>query len=565
MSLGRDDQLRRSSEASTTLAAGRVQLVCPQCAKVLAANAQTLVCVGCRADYQVVGGIPILSALPDDDPCAEYKRRQIDFFDAEAADFETTRPQGQPRLYGWLMMEKLRRSVRGVEHRLPGATVLTVCGGSGMDAEFLARQGALVIASDLSLGAVERAVERGRRAGLSIDAVVADAEHLPFEDRSVDIVYVHDGLHHLSDPMLGLAEMCRVARRCVLVTEPSRAAVTTIAVRLGVALELEDAGNRVERVSAEQIGGHLALHGFQLIGACRYAMYYQHEPGRWMRFFSRRRSFPVARLMITAFNAALASMGNKLSVRAERASAHPTALETPPHESPEVRAGLLPERYGYAMQDVLMRHARPLLKPGMAILDVGSGRSASIAPEHRPSACRYVGLDISADELRRAAPQVYDSTITHDITKPLPQGEQFDLILSWQVLEHVRPTEQAIENLRAALHPGGTMLVQVSGTFSAFALLARLIPHRARVWAMAQYLGHAEEEKFPTHYDHCWASALERMCSSWSAVTLYPFYRGAGYFGMSRLVQRAYLQYESAVAAREIRNLATHYLVVARR
>ena len=98
------------------------------------------------------------------------------------------------------MTEKFRRSVKGVEDRLPGATLLTVCGGSGMDAEFLAQQGAVVIASDLSLGAAQRAVERGRRAGLPIEAVVADAEHLPFADRSVDIVYVHDGLHHLSDP-----------------------------------------------------------------------------------------------------------------------------------------------------------------------------------------------------------------------------------------------------------------------------------------------------------------------------------------------------------------------------
>jgi SAM-dependent methyltransferase len=260
-----------------------------------------------------------MSGLGADDPGVDYKRRQIEFFDGEAAEFEITRPRGQPRLYGWLMAEKFRRSVRGVEDRLPGATVLTVCGGSGMDAEFLAQQGASVIASDLSLGAVQRAAERGRRAGLPIDAVVADAEHLPFADRSFDIVYVHDGLHHLSDPMVGLAEMCRVARTCVLVTEPSRAAVTDIAVRLGIALTEEDAGNRVERLSLEQVTAHLSEVRFGIVGVDRYAMYYQHTPGRWMRFFSRRRSFPLALLVIVAFNHTLGSVGNKLSLRAVRA------------------------------------------------------------------------------------------------------------------------------------------------------------------------------------------------------------------------------------------------------
>jgi SAM-dependent methyltransferase len=299
--------------------ARRVQLACARCRGALAASGDELACGGCGARYPVVAGVPVLSGLAGDDPATAYKRRQVEFFDGEAEEFEIARPQRQPRLYGWLMTEKFRRSVRGVESRLAGATVLTVCGGSGMDAEFLARRGAAVIASDLSLGAARRACERGRRCGLAIDAVVADAEHLPFADRSVGIVYVHDGLHHLRDPMVGLAEMCRVARDCVLVTEPSRAAVTAIAVRLGIALEEEDAGNRVERVSTEQIAACLAEHGLDVVGVDRYAMYYRHEPGRWMRFFSRRRSFPLARRAIVAFNLVLGSAGNKLSVRAMRA------------------------------------------------------------------------------------------------------------------------------------------------------------------------------------------------------------------------------------------------------
>jgi len=73
---------------------------------------------------------------------------------------------------------------------------------------------------------------------------------------------------------------------------------------------------------------------------------------------------------------------------------------------------------------------RPLLKPGVAILDVGAGRSPMIAPEHRPPGCRAVGLDISEDELRSAAPGAYEHTMAHDITKPLPVGELFDLVLS---------------------------------------------------------------------------------------------------------------------------------------
>lgn len=292
------------------------KFACPRCRSSLASPAGDLVCCGCEERYAIVDGIPILLGLAEDEPGAHYKRRQIAFFDAEAPEFEITRPKGQPAFYGWLMAEKFRRSIRGVE--LAGASVLTVCGGSGMDAEFLARRGAVVTASDLSLGAAQRALERGRRCGLPIGAVVADVEQLPFADCSVDIVYVHDGLHHLSDPLVGLAEMCRVARRCVLITEPSRAAVTAIAVRLGIALDEEDAGNRVERVSAEQVSACLDEYGMKVVGVDRYAMYYQHEPGSWMRFFSRRRTLPIARLAFRTLNLVLGSVGNKLTVRGVR-------------------------------------------------------------------------------------------------------------------------------------------------------------------------------------------------------------------------------------------------------
>jgi SAM-dependent methyltransferase len=305
-----------------------VLFACTRCRAELSAAEEALTCSGCGARFPRVGDIPVLSTLEDDDPAGDYKRRQIEFFDGEAAEFEIMRPHGQPRLYRWLLAEKFRRSIRGIESHLSGATVLTVCGGSGMDAEFLARRGASVIASDLSLGAAQRAAERGRRLGLPIEVIVADVEHLPFPDRSIDIVYVHDGLHHLSDPMVGLAEMCRVARHCVAVTEPSRATVTALAVRMGISISEEEAGNRVERMSAREIRVCLTDHGLRVVGVDRYAMYYGHEPGVWMRFFSRHRSFWLARLTVRIFNLVLGSIGNKLSVRGMR------TLPTPARASP---------------------------------------------------------------------------------------------------------------------------------------------------------------------------------------------------------------------------------------
>jgi SAM-dependent methyltransferase len=68
-----------------------------------------------------------------------------------------------------------------------------------------------------------------------------DAENLSFPDSSFDWAFVHAGLHHCASPHRGFLEMCRVARKGVLVIEARDSALIRAAVRLGLvpAYELE--------------------------------------------------------------------------------------------------------------------------------------------------------------------------------------------------------------------------------------------------------------------------------------------------------------------------------------
>ena len=295
--------------------------VCPTCHGELRWSTDGAECRLCLRRYRCVDGIPLFAEpeLGCAEPGAAYKQAQASFFDAQPDDWETTRPRGAPRLYGWLMSEKFSRSVAGLESLLPGAVTLTVCGGSGMDAEFLARAGARVIASDISLGAARRAQERSRRHGVPIAPIVADAEALPFRTGGAQIAYVHDGLHHLEDPLKGLREMIRVGRRAIAVTEPAQAFATRVAVRLGISELEEEAGNRVQRVDREEIVGALEAGGLEVIGAERYAMYYRHEPGPAVRLLSTPGLFGSARGAFRLANITLGPIGNKLSVRAVKA------------------------------------------------------------------------------------------------------------------------------------------------------------------------------------------------------------------------------------------------------
>lgn len=248
------------------------------------------------------------------------KATQAAYYDRQKFDeFEIERPRGTGRLYEYLLRFKFRRGLDLLGESLAGRTVLCICAGAGMDVEFLAEAGARVVALDLSHGALLAARERSRRHAFSAAFVAADAERLPFAARSFDYCYVHDGLHHLDDPRKAIGELARVARRGVVVTEPADAALTRVAIWLGILAAREEAGNFVIRFTPESLTTHFRIGGFPHTRATRYLMRYPHVPGPWFRFLSSPLAFPVARAAhIVIGNSLLACLGNKMSFAARR-------------------------------------------------------------------------------------------------------------------------------------------------------------------------------------------------------------------------------------------------------
>ncbi|MDT0265814.1 MerR family transcriptional regulator [Streptomyces sp. DSM 44915] len=73
--------------------------------------------------------------------------------------------------------------------------------------------------ADREVVAVEpSAVMRARRPPGAAPCVAAHAEHLPFPDQSFDAAMAFSTVHHWRDPLAGLREMRRVARRVVVFT-----------------------------------------------------------------------------------------------------------------------------------------------------------------------------------------------------------------------------------------------------------------------------------------------------------------------------------------------------------
>lgn len=231
-------------------------------------------------------------------------------------------------------------------------------------------------------------------------------------------------------------------------------------------------------------------------------------------------------------------------------------------------AANLPPRYETPWREPFEAPIRRQLRPGCSVLDIGSGRHPAIKPADRPEGVRYVGLDLSIDELAAAGPGAYTETLAADATRLQPGlAGQFDLVVSWQVLEHVSDLEATIGHIHRYLKPGGVFVALFSGAWSAFGVINRVLPNRLGAKLVDRTMKRTENNipVFPAHYDRCTASALTPIFDEWAEAGITPLYNGAGYFGFFPPLQRLYLAYENRIVRREKADLATHYLVVATR
>jgi SAM-dependent methyltransferase len=92
-----------------------------------------------------------------------------------------------------------------------------------------------------------------------------------------------------------------------------------------------------------------------------------------------------------------------------------------------------------------------------------------------PTDAYVVGIDVAADQLERNT-SIQEKILGDIQTYPLP-SRSFDLILCWDVLEHLPRPVPALENFVRALAPGGLLLLAGPNVFSLKGFVTKITPY----------------------------------------------------------------------------------------
>lgn len=149
------------------------------------------------------------------------------------------------------------------------------------------------------------------------------------------------------------------------------------------------------------------------------------------------------------------------------------------------------------LQRFLDIHLAALERP--QVMDAGCGGAMRV---RLPAGAVLNGIDISPESAAR------NSTLFHIVigdvqTHPLPRAA-FDIVICWELLEHVPDPLAALSNLIAATKPGGYIILAFPNRASLKGLVTRLSPHTLHVWLLRHFWGQKNAGRpgyapFPTY------------------------------------------------------------------
>ena len=126
----------------------------------------------------------------------------------------------------------------------------------------------------------------------------------------------------------------------------------------------------------------------------------------------------------------------------------------------------------------------------LIVLEAGCGSSTHVT---LPTDVNIVGIDISPEQLEKnkySKEKILGDVQTYDFDK-----ESFDLIICWDVLEHLPNPRNALKSFVRAAKPNGVILLALPNVYSLKGLITKFTPHWFHVWVYQHIYGNENAGK----------------------------------------------------------------------
>jgi SAM-dependent methyltransferase len=134
------------------------------------------------------------------------------------------------------------------------------------------------------------------------------------------------------------------------------------------------------------------------------------------------------------------------------------------------------------LQKFLDSHFAALTEP--QVMDAGCGGAMRVK---LPGDAVLNGIDISRESAARNT--ALSNIVIGDVQSyPLPR-DAFDIVICWELLEHVQDPVAALSNLIAATKPGGYIVLAFPNPTSLKGVVTRFSPHGLHVWLLRHFWG----------------------------------------------------------------------------
>lgn len=160
--------------------------------------------------------------------------------------------------------------------------------------------------------------------------------------------------------------------------------------------------------------------------------------------------------------------------------------------------------------------------PAPRVLEAGCGSTTRV---RLPARAVLTGIDLSPVQLERNThlhQKIHGDLQRHDFGT-----QRFDLIICWDVLEHVPDPEAAMRTMLSALADDGLLLIAVPNVWSVKGIVTRLTPFAVHAWFYRNIIGdrrvgREHSDQFPTVLSP--AMAPQRMLRQAAAHGCEPVY-----------------------------------------